>query len=171
MYSTRLLLAALLLCSLPAMARQAARPAPAAAAAAAAAPLTIGQLAEQARQRRAAEGSGAARGAPPPGLTIVPSTQIITAPATPAPVAAAPPRLARPAPPPEFRPALLGVYRKAGRYYVELAEQAGEAVFVQGQQTPSGWTVLAISARQVELGKPEAKGGGMRRMQLPVSDR
>jgi len=167
MYNTRYLLAALLLCWAPAMARQAARTAPAAPAVAA--PLTIGQLAEQARLRRTAEGSGAARGAPPPGLTIVPSTQIIGSDgAAPAP---SPLRVARPAPPPEFRPALLGVYRKGGRYYVELAEQAGDAVFVQGQQTPSGWTVLGISARQVELGKPEAKGGGMRRVSLPVSDR
>lgn len=167
MYSTRCLLAALLLCWVPAMARQAARAAPAAPAVAA--PLTIGQLAEQARLRRAAEGSGTGKGAPPPGLTIVPSTQIIgAAGAAPAP---SPLRLARPVPPPEFRPALLGVYRKAGRYHVELAEQAGDAVFVQGQQTPSGWTVLAISARQVELGKADAKGGGTRRVHLPVSER
>ena len=138
---------------------------------------TIGQLAEQARAKRMAEDNarGAANGAPvgaPAGMVIVPSTQIITGAAVaPDAAAALPKKPVKPVkkePPPEFIPAILGIYRKGSVRTVELVESTGNARFDIGQVTPSGWTVMAIAAQRVELGKADPKTGAMRKVTLQL---
>jgi hypothetical protein len=148
--------------------------------------LTIGQLADQARQARLAgdvarpggDSSRTTPGAPPAGMllvpaTQVPSTQIITNGAAPAASAAAskPVPPVKPVPPPEFVPKMLGVHRVGARRYVELLDERGPVRFEMGQTTPSGWTVTDVSIRGAVIAKPDPITKQVRHIPLPIQFR
>jgi hypothetical protein len=147
---------------------------------------TIGQLAEQARLKRQAEDSlragasapGAASGQAggmPAGMVIVPSSQIINGATAASGGSVKAPSVEKKAhekkaPPAEFIPVILGTYKqKSGEYSVELGEVAGNERFSPGQVTPSGWTILAIGAKTVRLGKIDPKNGVSKQISLQVS--
>jgi hypothetical protein len=135
----------------------------------AAAPPTIGQLAAEARQRRMAEESGVKSSAPP-GMTIVPSTQIIANPGLPAAgatVSAASKKEKKKASP-EFVPSVLSVFRIGKKRFVELADLQGGARYEAGQVTPSGWTIFSIDDHVIDLGKSDPKTKKQRHLQLAV---
>lgn len=136
------------------------------------APVTIGELSALARQKRLAEDNKPAPATTiPPGMTIVPSTSIVTGPAAAAPAEKAAPRKAKPVPPPEVIPGLLAIVKPpAGARYVELADTAGPRKYALGQVTPSGWTVDRIGTNYVELSKPAEKKKPVRQLTLSLSN-
>ncbi len=136
------------------------------------APLTIGELSAQARQKRIADETKPAAPTVPPGMTIVPSTEIVTngAGAATAGKGTAPPKKAKPAPPPEVVPGLLAIAKtNAGARFAELADKDGSNKYVSGQVTPSGWTVMNIGVHFVELSKPAEKKKPARHLTLSLT--
>jgi hypothetical protein len=180
MKASKVILAAMVAASsVAAAAPVAVSPAPAAVAATPA-PTTIGELSEQARQKRVAEAAKAlaptlapvlpAAGlqAAPVGLTMVPSTEILTPEG-----AAGSQKIAtkkvKPAPPPEVLPQVLAIARKAaGARSVELADGTVQSSYNIGQVTPSGWTVSSIGSSTVELTKPAVKKKPARHLTLSL---
>lgn len=135
------------------------------------APLTLGELASQARQRRIAEETKPAVAVVPPGMTIVkvPSTEILAASASSSPQAARAPK-PRKEPPPEVVPGLLAIAKAAnGVRYVELADATGPAKFNVGQVTATGWKVVSIGAKFVEISKPDGSKKPAKHLTLSVS--
>lgn len=125
--------------------------------------LTIAELSAQARQKRLAEDS---KPAAPPGMTIVPSTAIVTGGAAAAGPESQPAKAPKPVPPPEMLPGLLAIVKTpTGGRYVELADAAGARKYTAGQVMPSGWTIGTIGARSVSLSKP----AGQRERQITLS--
>lgn len=134
-------------------------------------PLTIGELSAQARQKRIADETKPAAPAVPPGMTIVPSTEIVTSGAASAGKEKAPPKKAKPVPPPEVVPGLLAIAQPpGGARFVELADKNGSNKYVAGQATPSGWTVVTIGTQSVELSKPAEKKKAARRLTLSLTN-
>lgn len=141
-------------------------------------PTTIGEMSEQARQKRIAEETkplapvvpqGAA--SVPQGLTIVPSTAILASGAADTGGNKTPAKKAKPAPPPEVLPTILAIARAAnGVRYAEMADANVENKYTIGQVTPSGWTVFSIGSQYVQLMKPAEKKKQERRLTLSLSN-
>lgn len=142
--------------------------------------LTIGQMAEQARQKRLNDEAGkGAQPSPqqpgaPAGMVIVPSTQIISSAAAVAASASVEAKTKKKPQekketPPEFTPSVLAIYRKGHTKSVELMELNGNGRFETGQVTPSGWTVIVITDKSVDLGKIDPKSGVTKKITLQVS--
>lgn len=132
-------------------------------------PTTIGELSDQARQKRVSDETKPAAPAVPPGMQIVPSTEIVTSDATAAAAAKAPPKKVKKTPPPEVVPGLLAIGKAgAGQRFVELADTGGPSKYTVGQITPSGWMVTSIGAQLVDLMKPGVKKKPARHLSLSI---
>lgn len=180
MKASKVILAAMVAASSVAAAAPAAvSPAPVAVASTSA-PTTIGELSEQARQKRAAEAAKAlaptsapalptaGSQAAPVGLTMVPSTEILTSEASTASQKISAKKV-KPTPPPEVLPQILAIARKAaGARSVELAEGTVQSSYNIGQVTPSGWMVSSIGSSTVELTKPAVKKKPARHLTLSL---
>lgn len=132
-------------------------------------PTTIGELAEQARQKRIAEETKPVAPVTPPGMTIVPSTDIVNSGAAAAGQGKAPGKKTKPTRPPEVVPGLLAIAKTAaGVRYVELADENGANKYTVGQVTASGWIVALIGAQFVQIEKPAQKKKPARLMTLTL---
>ena len=145
----------------------------------AAAPATIGELSDMARDKKIAEQSmpaapavriGAA-GAMPPGMAIVPSTSILSGAPGPAAAANAVPKSVKPEPAPDVVPEVLVIVKAPdGTRYVELSDGGRAGRFAAGQVTASGWTVMTVGARHVELSRAQSANRPARRLTLPLTN-
>lgn len=141
--------------------------------------MTIGQLSEQARQKRIAEETMKSepklaapnQGSPPPGMTIVPSTQILKSDAVQPNADDKHKKTNKPKPEKkeEFIPTILAIYKSSRVHYVELLDSNGVGRFKAGNVTESGWSILSITSSGVEVGKADPKTGTMRKLNIKVS--